>query len=156
MLFAIKISGIGVLPILLVILCALFLWGIVVYNSLKSRRDRMEGYLQQVGRLAFERVQLLNKLGDMLGASLINDTEGYDETRLKAETEKIESEMALRGNPSPAATELKNKLAENASRLLQNRQKFRTARESYNSLCREMPYRLIANVFKFKPSAFSV
>ena len=151
--FAIKVSGIGVLPILLVVLCALFLWGTVVYNSLKSRRERMEGHLQQVGRMALERVQLLSKLGDMLGISLINDAEGYDETRLKAETERIESEMALRGNPSPAATELKNKLAENAGRLLQNRQKFRAARENYNSLCREMPYRLIANVFGFKPSA---
>lgn len=153
-LFAFKVTGIGVLPILLVITGAIFLWGMVVLNSLKSRKSNTDIYLQNVGKVAFQRVQLLMQLGELLNTNLVVDQEGYNETKLAAETKTIAESIANLGfADTNEAKRLQMALNENASLLLQTQKKFRSARGNYNELCKHMPYRIIASLFGFKPLA---
>lgn len=149
---AIKISGIGLVPIFLVLASAAFLWSMVVHNSLKTRKARMEAQLQNVGRAALLRVQLLGRLGGLLETGLVADQEGYDEARLAAETARVNAAIADLGfGTHPEARQLQGGLADNATLLLKAQQQFRAARESYNELCQRMPYKLVAAVAGFKP-----
>ncbi|MDJ1493552.1 hypothetical protein QNI19_11460 [Cytophagaceae bacterium DM2B3-1] len=153
-LFAFKVTGIGVLPILLVITGAIFLWGMVVLNSLRTRKSNTDIYLQNVGKVAFQRVQLLIQLGELLNTNLVVDQEGYNETKLAAETRTIaESIENLGFADNNEANRLQTALSQNASLLLQTQKKFRSARGNYNELCKQMPYRIIASLFGFKPLA---
>ncbi|MDJ1480748.1 hypothetical protein QNI16_09660 [Cytophagaceae bacterium YF14B1] len=153
-LFVFKVTGIGVLPILLVITGAIFLWGMVVLNSLRTRKSNTDIYLQNVGKVAFQRVQLLMQLGELLNTNLVVDQEGYNETKLAAETKTIaESIENLGFADNNEANRLQTALSQNASLLLQTQKKFRSARGNYNELCKHMPYRIIASLFGFKPLA---
>jgi hypothetical protein len=153
-LLAFKVSGIGVLPILLVIVSAIFLWGMLVYNSLKNRKSNTDAYLQNVGKLAFQRVQLLTQLGQLLKTDFLTDAEGYNETRLQTETQRIDETIAsLLQQNNPEVQSLQTRLSQNAAQLVQSQRKFRAARKNYNELCEQMPYRLIASTFAFKPLA---
>lgn len=153
-LLAFKVSGIGVLPILLVIVSAIFLWGMLVYNSLKNRKSNTDTYLQNVGKLAFQRVQLLTDLGQLLKTDFLTDAEGYNETRLQTETQRIDETIAsLLQQNNPEVQTLQTRLSQNAAQLVQSQRKFRAARKNYNELCEQMPYRLIASTFAFKPLA---
>ncbi len=148
-----KVSGIGVLPILLVIISALFLWGMVVYNSLKTRKNNMETYLQNVGKLAFQRVQLLTELGNLLKVDLITNPEGYDENTLQSEARLLDEKITnLSLQNDPQLQKLQASLGQNAASLVQSQRKFRSARKTYNELCQHMPYRLVAALFAYKPS----
>jgi|GEM_PF-4369128 len=154
LIIAFKISAIGVLPILLVIVSAIFLWAIVVYNSLKSRKSNTEVYLQNVGRIAFQRVQLLGQLGHVLQTDLITDAEGYNEARLQAESNQINAAIESLGFADNAdVRQLEQELTTNAALLIRTQRKFRSARVNYNELCQHMPYRIIASVFGFRPLA---
>ncbi len=149
-----KISGIGVLPILMVVILALFLWGMLVYNSLKTRKSNLDVYLQQVGKLAFQRVQLLQNLGEQLKTDFLTDAEGYDEAKLQSETQLIAETVSNLNLQADTATQtLQQNLTQNASLLVQTQRKFRAARKNYNDLCLHMPYRLIASTFGYKPFA---
>ncbi|MDJ1469606.1 hypothetical protein [Xanthocytophaga flava] len=153
-LFAFKVTGIGVLPILLVITGAIFLWGMVVLNSLRTRKSNTDIYLQNVGKVAFQRVQLLMQLGELLNTNLVVDQEGYNETKLTTESKTIaESIENLGFTDNNEAKRLQTALSQNASLLLQTQKKFRSARGNYNELCKHMPYRIIASLFGFKPLA---
>ena len=151
---ALKISGIGLVPVFIVLVSAVFLWGMVVQNSLKTRKIRMEAQLQNVGKAALLRMQLLTRLGGLVQTDLVADQEGYDETKLATETARIASAIRNLGfADNREAQQLQGNLAENATLLVTAQRQFRTARTGYNDLCQRMPYKLVAAVAGFKPVA---
>lgn len=151
---AIKISGIGLLPVFVVLACAAFLWGMIVRSSLTTRRDLVNAQLENVGKIALQRVRLLQQLGALLGTELLTDPEGYNETTLATETRRIEATIATLGFAThPEVHQLQVGLATNAAILLKAQHQFRAVRNSYNELCRQMPYRLVASLSGFKPFA---
>lgn len=152
MLLAFKISGIGLLPIFLVLTGFVFLWTMVVYNSLKNRKSTIEHQLHTIGQLVFQRMNFLTQLQDVLKTHLQTGTEGYDETHLAKETELVEDRIqALGMDKDTQVQQFRQELAQNASRIVKAQSKVRSLRTHYNELCTHMPYRLVANVFGFKP-----
>ncbi len=149
---ALKISGIGLVPVFIVLASAVFLWGMVVQNSLKTRKIRMETQLQNVGKAALLRMQLLARLGGLVQTDLVADQEGYDEAKLTAEMARVGTTVENLGfADNPEARQLQGSLASNATLLVTAQRQFRAARESYNELCQQMPYKLVAAVAGFKP-----
>ena len=139
---ALKISGIGLVPIFIVLASAVFLWGMVVQNSLKTRKTRMETQLQNVGKAALLRMQLLARLGGLVQTDLVADQEGYDEAKLATEMARVSTAVKNLGFADhPEARQLQGSLAGNATLLVTAQRQFRAARESYNELCQRMPYK---------------
>lgn len=158
----------GYLPIVLALLGFTFLWAIVNYNSLKSKKAEVEQAALQVFKYASLRNAIIKRMANIshedntLQQTVVKVRDQLNEQDPEAirTTEKIEAEKKISQMVSdiPAGYKKDSLYSEAYKQLqvVQNSYKkaasvYLIRREEYHELLRRQPSKLIAHIFGFKP-----
>lgn len=157
----------GLLPVFLTLFLFIFLWGLVNYYSFVAKRDRIRGFRDEeeklLGMLA-EQVTLLSgaitATSDVripvqltTGASGTSVNTGYAPD-YPADLARQWHQFVNEHSPLSADEQVRNLLKgleETAALLFRTRSRLQAAVGDYNRHRQQMPYRLIALLFGFRP-----
>jgi hypothetical protein len=154
----------GLLPIFLTLTAFIFLWGLVNYNSFVAKQARING-LRETEAAAQERlVEIVGRLSDIssparaaapdalrvAGPDAFNPAGPDYSAQLAAAWRRFaESHPSLRDQAEVAP--LLTELEETAEGQYRTRTRLSSAIADYNRHRQQMPYRLVARLFNFKP-----
>jgi hypothetical protein len=147
----------GLLPIFLTLTAFIFLWGLVNYNSFVAQQARINGLRETEVSLQErlrEIVKQLSTISDSAAAPGCMDASNPAAPEFPAELAGAwrrfaETHPSQRDRAEVAP--LLNELEEIADGQYRTRTRLSSAIADYNRHRQQMPYRLIARLFNFKP-----
>jgi hypothetical protein len=154
----------GLLPIFLTLTAFVFLWGLVNYNSFLAQQARIGELRAAAAELEEHFAALVERLRDHFGTAG-SAAPGYPATADPGAADPTTPDFPTRlaaawqrfaeSHPSPRDGEevaaLLGELGETAEAQHRTRLRLSSAIAGYNGHRQRMPYRLIAQLFNFKP-----